>query len=190
MTDKDQNSTQKLSKSIEKIQQKKGLPPVHLWHPEIEMDIDMEIKRDGTWLYQGSKIERHKIVKLFSTVLRLDDDGYCLVTPVEKCRIRVEDAPFLITELSVEGTGKEQVLNLKTNCDDVISAGSEHQIKVNYQDGSDVPSPYIHVRSNLNALISRNVFYELVDLAEEQVSDGSKHLGVWSNNQFFSLGEI
>lgn len=162
----------------------KGLPPVHLWNPDFCGDIDMRIARDGTWYYLGSPIGRKPLVRLFSTILRHDEDGkYYLVTPVEKVGIRVDDAPFVAVEMTVEGTGEDQVLHFRTNVDDWVTAGPDHPIRVEIDPATEEPSPYVHVRARLEALIARAVFYDLVDLAVER--DG--HLGVWSAGRFFPI---
>lgn len=162
----------------------KGLPPVHLWNPDFCGDIDMRIARDGTWYYLGSPIGRKPMVRLFSTILRHDADGkFYLVTPVEKVGIRVDDAPFVAIEMTVEGAGPEQVLRFRTNVDDWVTAGPEHPIRVAIDPKTEEPSPYIHVRARLEALIARAVFYDLVDLAAER--DG--RLGVWSAGVFFPI---
>ena len=162
---------------------KKGLPPVHLWNPEFCGDIDMHIKRDGSWDYMGSPISRIKMVKLFSTILRHDEDGkYYLVTPVEKVGIRVDDAPFVAVELRVEGKGREQVLHFRTNVDDVIVMDEAHPLRLEFSAKGE-PSPYILVRDRLEALISRAVYYELAEMVEE--IDGQ--YGVWSSGHFFAL---
>lgn len=141
------------------------LPPVHLWHPPFCGDIDMEIRRNGQWFYLGTPINRAPLVKLFSSVLRRDeDDAYYLVTPVEKVRIRVEDAPFLITTLEVLERDGARFLQFTTQTGDVVVAGAEHPIWLEYRDGE--PQPYVHVRDRLHALIGRNVYYELVWLGE------------------------
>lgn len=160
------------------------LPPVHLWNPPFCGEIDMRIARDGTWYYQGGPIGRKRMVRLFSTVLRRDEDGrYYLVTPAEKLAIQVDDAPFVAVEMTVHGKGREQVLTFRTNVDDEVMAGPDHPIRVvTAPDGE--PSPYVHVRARLEALIARSVFYDLVELAEER--DGV--LGVWSAGEFFTLG--
>lgn len=160
------------------------LPPVDTWNPPFCGEIDMRIARDGTWYYQGGPIGRPAMVRLFSTVLRRDEDGrYYLVTPVEKLAIRVDDAPFVAVEMTTHGQGRDQVLTFRTNVDDEVMAGPEHPIRVvTAPDGE--PSPYVHVRGRLEALISRAVFYDLVELAEER--DGL--LGVWSAGAFFPLG--
>lgn len=144
-----------------------SLPPVHEWHPEVKRDIDMRIARNGDWFYNGGLIARKRMVKLFSNVLRVDDDGETyLVTPAEKLRISVEDAPFTAVLLHKEGTGKHQGLVLTTNAGDKVLAGEHHPIVVEYTRPGGEPSPYILVRDRLRALISRSVFIELAELAE------------------------
>jgi hypothetical protein len=162
----------------------KGLPPVHLWEPDYCGDIGMKIARDGQWYYANSPIGRKKLVRLFSTILRHDEDGeHYLVSPVEKIRVEVEDAPFVATLMQVTGQGKEQVLRFETNVGDFTEAGPEHPLRFELDEATDAPSPYIHVRARLEALISRAVFYDLVALCE--VMDGQ--FGVWSHGQFFAL---
>ena len=146
----------------------------------------MEIRRDGTWYYNGTPIERERLVWLFSTVLRREDDGqYYLVTPVEKCRIRVEDAPFQAILLGITGAGKSRVLTFTTNVAEQVVAGPEHPIRVEVDAGSGEPSPYIRVRDGLDALISRPVYYQLAELLQAEEVDGEEWLGVWSQGSFF-----
>ena len=153
-------------------------------------DIDMRIARDGTWFYHGSPIGRKQLVKLFSTVLTRDSSGdYWLETPVEKCRIQVEDAPFLAVEMSVEGSGVNQRLQFRTNVDDNVIAGAAHPIRVAIDPVTEEPSPYVLVRGALEALIARAVFYDLVELAAEDGRDGDVRFGVWSDGEFFPLGD-
>lgn len=153
-------------------------------------DIDMRIARDGTWFYHGSPIGRIQLVKLFSTVLKRDAVGdYWLETPVEKCRIQVEDAPFLAVEMIVEGTGADQRLEFRTNVDDKLIAGADNPIRVETDPDSEEPSPYVLVRGALEALIARAVFYDLVELAVEEEIDGELQFGVWSDGVFFPLGD-
>jgi len=168
--------------------EKKGLPPVHLWNPPFCGDLDMRIARDGTWFYQGTPIGRPAMVRLFSTVIRRDGDDYFLVTPVEKVGIQVEDAPFVAVRLDVSGEGEAQLLRFVTNVDDVVEAGQEHPLRVSLDLQTQEPSPYIHVRANLEALIHRNVFYQLVDLAVPGYVEGESWLGVWSGGVFFPIG--
>ena len=165
------------------------LPPVHQWNPECCGDMDLRIDRNGTWFYCNSPIGRHRLVKLLSTVIRRDNDGdYYLVTPVEKLRIQVDDAPFLAVELESEGQGQQQRLLFRTNVDEVVAADEAHPIRIVEDAGSGEPSPYLMIRDGLEALLSRPVFYRLVDLAVEHKQDGQTALGVWSCNVFFRLG--
>lgn len=162
----------------------KGLPPVHLWEPDYCGDIGMKIARDGQWYYDNSPIGRKKLVRLFSTILRHDKDGeHYLVTPVEKIRIEVEDAPFIATLMQVSGSGQNQVLRFETNVGDFTEAGPEHAMRFEIDPESGEPSPYVHVRARLEALISRAVFYDLVELG---VVEGDK-FGVWSHGIFFPI---
>lgn len=129
------------------------------------------------------------MARLFSTVLRREDDGrYWLVTPFERGIIEVEDAPFTAVELALEGTGSDMSLRFRTNFDDWIPAGPDHPISVVHDAITGEPSPYIRVRDNLDALILRPVFYELVEIAETAQRDGKAVLGVWSGGEFFELG--
>ncbi len=155
----------------------KALPPVELWNPEFCGHIDMHIKRDGSWDYMGSPISRQRMVKLFSTILRRDDDGFYLVTPVEKVGIKVDDAPFVVVEMTMDG---DQIL-FRTNVDDFVKVDKDHKIWVEMKDGK--PAPYVRVRGRLDALINRNVYYQLADMAVEYQGC----YGVWSDGQFFKL---
>lgn len=166
----------------------KGLPPVHLWNPDFCGDIDMRIARDGTWFYLGTPIGRKPMVRLFSTIIRRDGDDYFLITPVEKVGITVDDAPFVAVLLEVEGEGESQVLRFTTNVEDTVEASAEHPLRVSIDPATQEPAPYVHVRSNLEALIHRNVFYQLVDLAVSREINGQRWLGVWSHGEFFPVG--
>ncbi len=166
----------------------KGLPPVHLWNPAFCGDIDMRIARDGTWYYLGTPIGRKPMVKLFSTIIRRDGDDYFLITPVEKVGIKVDDAPFVAVTLQVEGQGQAQRLRFTTNVDEEVQAGVEHPMRFVIDPQTQEPAPYIHVRSNLDALIHRNVFYQLVELALVREIDGQRWLGVYSCGEFFPIG--
>lgn len=166
----------------------KGPAPVHLWNPDFCGNIDMRIARDGTWFYQGTPIGRKPMVKLFSTIIRRDGDDYFLVTPVEKVGIRVDDAPFVAVMLDVEGQGESQVLRFTTNVDEQIEADIEHPLRVVIDPVTQEPSPYLRVRTNLEALVHRNVFYQLVALAVSRPINGQNWLGVWSGGTFFRIG--
>lgn len=162
--------------------------PVHLWHPEFSGELDMYIARDGTWYYQGGPITRTSLAQLFSGILRLDeDDRYYLVTPVERWAIRVEDVPFVAVRLEVQGEGAEQQLSFYTSLEHCVVAGAEHPISVYLDAQTQEPSPYIVLRDNLLALIHRNVFYQLAELAMERELEGVLRIGVWSNGVFFPI---
>jgi hypothetical protein len=158
----------------------RGLPPVHLWNPAHCGDIDIVIRRDGVWMHEGSPIGRTELVRLFSTVLRKDRDGYCLVTPVEKLSIRVEDLPFRAVAVE-RGEG---VLAFTTDVGDRAEAGPDHPIVVETDPATGEPAPRVHVRADLWARIARPVFYELVEAAT--VEDG--RLTVRSHGTAFALG--
>ncbi len=164
----------------------RGLPPVHLWNPDFCGDIDMRIARDGTWFYMGTPIGRERLVRLFSTILRHDEDGkYYLITPVEKVGIEVDDAPFLAVAMSVEGTGRDQRITFTTSVGDSATAGEEHPIRFVVDKATGEPAPYVHIRARLEALINRAVFYDLVELGAEAERDGKTWFGVWSGGVFF-----
>ena len=152
-------------------------------------DLDMRIGRDGTWFYHGSPIGRNRLVKLFARVLRRDSEGvYWLETPAEKGRVEVDDAPFVAVELTVSGAGEGQDLRFRTNLDDAVTADADHPIHVTFDPVTGEPSPYIHVRDGLDALIARPVYYELVALGVEETVEGERLYGVWSRGHFFALG--
>jgi len=177
-----------LFQQLLKEQTNKRLAPVHLWNPEHQGEIDMRIARDGTWYYLGTPIRRKAMVRLFSTVLRREGDEYFLVTPGEKLRIQVDDVPFVAVLLEVEGEGRAQNLLVTTSSDDHIFIDAEHPLRVESRD--EEPAPYVYVRDKMEALVSRNVFYQLVALGEQRTSGGDTELGVWSAGEFFSLGKI
>lgn len=162
--------------------------PVHLWNPDLSGEMDMHIARDGTWYHEGGPITRLALAQLFSGILRLDDDGrYYLVTPVEKWAIRVDDAPFVAVRMEAAGQGEEQQLRFFTSLEHELVAGSEHPITVTADAETGEPSPYILLRNNLRALIHRNVFYQLVELAQHRQLGGQTRLGVWSDGMFFPI---
>lgn len=148
-------------------------PPVHLWNPDYCGDMDMVIKRDGSWHYMGSPIGRARMVKLFASILRLDQDDqgndhYVLVTPVEKIGITVEDVPFVTTEMDIIGHEGQQVIRFITNVGDQVVVDGDHPIEVIYDADTEEPRPYVTVRSGLKARINRQNFYELADHAAER----------------------
>jgi len=163
----------------------RALPPVERWNPPHCGDIDIRIARDGTWYHEGTPFGRREFVRLFSTILRKDPDGFHLVTPAEKMRIRVDDAPFVAVLLAATGAGRAQRLVFTTNVGDDTIAGRENPIRVETNRETGEPSPYVHVRRGLEALISRSIFYQLAELA---VPGPNGSLGVWSEGVYFPLG--
>lgn len=164
-----------------------SLPPVHEWQPKHTADIDIRILRNGDWLYHGSKIQRQRMVRLFSTVLRVDEDGETyLVTPQSRLRIQIDDAPFTAVLLEQQGEADSQKFIFTTNIGDQVVADSEHPVTVEYASSDANPAPYIHVRDRLRALISRSVFYQLAGYAEQR--DGQ--YGVTSQGCFMPLGAV
>jgi hypothetical protein len=163
-----------------------ALPPVEQWNPPFCGDIDMRIARDGTWFYCGTPIGRPALVRLFSTILRKDRDGYVLVTPVERVGIKVEDAPFLAVEMTVAGQGADQVLRFRTNVEDWVEAGAGHPIRFE-KAAFDGIKPYIHVRGDLWALLTRAVLLDLVELGEIREHEGLRCFGVVSADNFFPM---
>ena len=167
---------------------KRNLPPVERWNPPFCGDIDMEIRADGTWFYLGTPIGRQPLVRLFSTVLRKDEDGVTyLVTPVEKVAIRIVDAPFLAVEMSVTENDGVQVLTFRTNVGDVVEAGPEHALRFVIHGENRELKPYLHVRGRLEALVSRPVMYDLVALGEVVMVDGAEMFCVRSGGSVFPI---
>jgi hypothetical protein len=166
----------------------KGLPPVERWNPDFCGDLDMEIKRDGTWFYLGTPIGRMPLVQLFSTVLRKDADGRTyLVTPVEKVGIRVVDAPFVAVEMNVSGRGASQVITFRTNVGEVVEAGPAHPMRFVDEEDTGGLKPYVMVRGRLEALVARPVMYELIEHGEEIEVDGRLMFAVRSNGEIYPI---
>ncbi|WP_034823624.1 DUF1285 domain-containing protein [Hyphomonas pacifica] len=164
------------------------LPPVHLWNPERSADINMEIHADGSWWHEGGRINREALVKLFSRILKREEDGRIwLVTPYEKVIVHVEDAPFIAVRVDRAGEpDREQTLAFLTNLGDVTLAGPDAPIRVAFDEETGEPAPYVEVRGGLEAKLARSVFYELANMAEPG-PDGDDTLGVWSQGVFFPL---
>ncbi|NJM84627.1 MAG: DUF1285 domain-containing protein [Tabrizicola sp.] len=165
----------------------KNPPPVHLWNPPFCGDIDMRIARDGTWFYLGTPIGRAPLVKLFSSILKKEGERYFLVTPVEKVGIQVDDAPLLAVDFDVTGTGRDQSLHFVTRTEDHATMGPGHPLRVVRAPETGEPSPYILIRSNLEALIDRKSFYRLIDLGSREPYRGEEWFGLWSAGQFFPI---
>lgn len=175
--------------SLLKAQGGKGPAPVEKWNPPYCGDIGMRIRADGVWFYQGSPIGRIALVKLFAGVLRKDADGrHYLVTPAEKVDIAVDDAPFLAVEMEVKGSGREQTLVFRTNVDDIATAGPDHPMRFAVEPGSQGLKPYLLVRGRLEALVTRALYYDLVELAVNDGTNGG--LGLWSSGTFFPMPAV
>lgn len=165
----------------------RGLPPVHLWNPPFCGDLDMRIARDGTWFYLGTPIGRFELVKLFSSILKLEDGKYFLVTPVEKVGITVDDAPFVAVDFTTIHGEQGQILTFETHVGDTVVADSDNPIRVERDAQTGEPSPYIHIRAGLEALIDRKSFYRLVDIGTTQLHEGVDWFGVVSSGTFFPI---
>jgi hypothetical protein len=166
----------------------KGLPPVHLWNPPFCGDLDMRISSDGTWFYLGTPIGRPALVRLFSTVLKREDGKYCLVTPVEKVGIRVDDAPFLAVEMTKEAAERGTQLKFRTNVDDWVECDAAHRLRFEPSAEGGL-TPYLHVRADLWAKLTRTLYYDLVDIGEERMVDGRAMFGVASGGEFFAMAD-
>jgi uncharacterized protein len=166
----------------------KGLPPVHLWNPPFCGDLDMRIASDGTWFYMGTPIGRPALVRLFSTILKREEGKYFLVTPVEKVGIRVEDAPFLAVEMQTETIAAERRLRFRTNVDDWVDCDSAHRLRFETSRAGGL-TPYLHVRADLWAKVTRALYYDLVEMGEERMIDGRPMFGVESSGEFFPMAD-
>ncbi|WP_426440886.1 DUF1285 domain-containing protein [Bradyrhizobium genosp. P] len=167
---------------------RKGLPPVHLWNPPFCGDLDMRIARDGTWFYMGTPIGRPALVRLFSTILKREDGKHFLVTPVEKVGIRVDDAPFLAVEMQTQQGARGRLLRFRTNVDDWVDCESGHGLRFTAAEDGGL-TPYLHVRADLWAKVTRALYYDLVDMGEERVVDGEAMFGVESGGEFFAMAD-
>ncbi|MGB3042610.1 MAG: DUF1285 domain-containing protein [Xanthobacteraceae bacterium] len=166
----------------------RGLPPVHLWNPPFCGDLDMRIARDGTWFYLGTPIGRPALVRLFSTILKRENGKHFLVTPVEKVGIQVDDAPFVAVEMRVETDENGQRLQFRTNVDDWVTCDGAHQLRFE-RAPDDGLMPYLHVRADLWAKVTRALYYDLVELGEERMVDGRPMFGVVSAGEFFKMAD-
>jgi len=168
--------------------EKRGPPPVEKWNPPFCGDIDMKIAADGTWFYQKTPIGRPALVKLFASVLKREGDKYFLVTPVEKVGLIVVEAPFLAVELKVEHDARGQMLSFRTNVDDWVEAGPGHALRFEPELEGGL-KPFLHVRRELWAKVTRPLFYDLVELGEERDIDGKAMFGVVSAGEFFAMAD-
>lgn len=177
-----------LAKAVAKATQGgRGPAPVHLWNPPYCGDLDIRIGRDGLWWYLGTPIGRMELVRLFASVLKLEDGKYFLVTPVEKIGITVDDAPFVAVDFEVADPGPAQTITFQTNLDEFSVAGPDNPIRVMRDPATGEPSPYIHIRSGLEALIDRKSYYRMVDIGEHDEVDGQRWFGLRSGGLFFPV---
>jgi hypothetical protein len=190
-----QGGLESLTASIPR--ENRALPPIERWNPPFCGDIDMRIAADGTWFYQKTPIGRPALVKLFASVLKREGDKYFLITPVEKVGIVVEDVPFLAVELAVAEAEQDvrrqvppgHVLRFRTNVDDWVDAGPGHALRFEPQAGNGGLKPYLHVRRELWAKVTRALFYDLVELGEERDVGGKAMFGVSSAGKFYAMAE-
>ena len=192
MTDSS-NGTEKLAdrfRHVAELDTTEQGPPVDQWDPAESGSLDLRIRRSGEWEYEGSPIQRWELVRLFSSILKREGKDYFLVSPVEKLRIEVEDVPFIVHSLRVDGEGKDQVLWFTTNVEQTLPIGPEHPLEIREDAETGEPSPYVRIRRNLYGRIERNAFYHLVGMACEEDRDDGRHLGVYSQGQFYSLGRV
>ncbi len=172
-----------LTEAVKEAGSGRALPPVHLWNPPFCGDIDMRIAADGLWFYMGTPIGRPALVKLFSSVLRREGDKYFLVTPVEKVGIIVDDAPFAAVEMRQEG----DTLSFRTQVDEWVSADADHPLRFEAEEGTGGLKPYVLVRKDLWARLSRALYYDLVALGEVRSHEGEDWFGVASAGRFFPM---
>lgn len=168
---------------------RRGPAPVHLWNPPYCGELDMRIAADGTWFYLGTPIGRPALVRLFASVLKREGEAYFLVTPVEKVGIRVDDAPFLAVEMRAEGEAESAVLKFRTNVDEWVTCDADHGLRF-LPGAADGLTPYLHVRGDLWAKVTRPLYYDLVERATERVIDGQAMLGVTSSAAFFTIAAV
>jgi hypothetical protein len=166
----------------------KGLPPVHLWNPPFCGDLDMRIASDGTWFYMATPIGRPALVRLFSTILKREDDKHFLVTPVEKVGIRVDDAPFVAVEMLEDRDENGGLLRFRTNVGDWVPCDSGHRLRFEPSEGGGL-KPYLHVRAGLWAKVTRALYYDLVDMGEQRMIDGRMMFGIESGGEFFAMAD-
>ena len=166
---------------------RRGAAPVHLWDPPYCGDLDIRIARNGQWWYLGTPIGRLELVNLFASVLKLEDGKYYLVTPVEKIGIKVDDAPFVAVDFEISAPGNAQTITFETNVGDLSVAGPENPIRVARDQDTGEPSPYVHIRAGLEALIDRKSYYRLVEIGEHSTVGSEQWFGLRSGGVFFPV---
>ena len=179
----------KFSSTIKKYIKESEPAPVHLWNPPYCGELDIRITRDGNWHYNRSPIGRKRLVKLFSNILKKEGDFYYLVTPVEKIKIQVDDAPFLIVDIESKTVNGTQEITFLTNTETEFSLGLKNPLRILFKNHTQEPSPYVVVRKNLEGLIDRKTFYRLIEKSDFYSHKGASWLGIWSQNVFFPILE-
>ena len=179
----------KFSSTIKKYIKESEPAPVHLWNPPYCGELDIRITRDGNWHYNKSPIGRKRLVKLFSNILKKEGDFYYLVTPVEKIKIQVDDAPFLIVDIESKIVNGTQEIIFLTNTETEFSLSSKNPLRILFKNHTQEPSPYVVVRKNLEGLIDRKTFYRLIEKSDFHSHKGISWLGIWSQNVFFPILE-
>ena len=182
-------SVSKFSSNVYKYIKESNPAPVHLWDPPYCGELDIRVSRDGQWYYNKSPINRKRLVKLFSNILKKEGNEYFLVTPVEKIKIIVDDVPFIIVDIEVNKREQSQEISFLTNIEDKFSLGLNNPLRITFKPGTQEPIPYVIVRKNLEGLIDRKTFYRLVDMSETHDYQGVKWLGVFSLDTFFPIIE-
>jgi hypothetical protein len=185
-TAKETGALERLSAALGKVARGKGPPPVERWNPAYCGEIAMRIAADGTWFYNGTPIGRPALVKLFASILRKDPERYVLVTPVERVGIVVEDAPLQAVEMAVEGEGPRRRIAFRTNVDDLVQVGPEHPLRFGRDPAGGI-KPYVRVRGELWARVSRALAYDLVELGEQRELPGGRMFGVAVNGGFYPI---
>ena len=186
MSDFSKKPLQRIETSMNKIKVQSEAP-VDSWNPNFCGDLDIRIAKDGSWFYEGSKINRINLVKLFSSILKKEGEKYFLVTPMEKIGITVDVAPFVANSLDFLGKARAQKLSFTTNVGETFSLNYDHPIRIEYKPQTNEPIPYVVVKRNLEALIDRKSFYRLINLGGVENYKGKKWFGIWSNNCFFPV---
>lgn len=165
-------------------------PPLDQWNPGLSGDMDLRIRRDGEWIFRGKPLARETIVRLFASILRREEDGeYYLVTPGEKWRIQVEDAPLLAHSLQVAGEGDQQVISVTTNMGETLEIGQQHPLEVATYPDSGEPRPLVTVRHGVEARLVTAAYYDLAEHVVERNQDGHPVLGVFSHGIFHKIGQ-
>lgn len=179
-------SLDKITAQLSSLAQGKSskIPPVELWDPPYCGAIDIVIKANGDWFYNGTIFKRIALVKLFASVLKKEGDDFFLVTPVEKVKIKVEQAPFILTQWQWQDA-EQKIMTVCTNLDDEFVLDKDHNLSIN-----EAGEMFVTVRRNLTAKVHRNVYYQWIEMAKEVKTSTGTELVFSSAGCHFSLGTI